>query len=267
VGRGRRDCRLVGVMAAGLGLTILLASAGACAQSTPSASVTTRALIERLRPHPLTRGIEIGNAHSAPATTNKPPSVDLAVNFAFGSAALTADGELLLDNLGRALNDPALRGSRFSVADAAPQGLAVTVNGGTPSTLEAGQSIMLDVTTPAFPSYLYVTYIEASGDAVHLYTPPNILGRALAPESRVRIGGVGPGQPDLRIGPPFGAEAVVVVAAASPLFAAARPSQESDRDFLTAYRAATIAKSAGRLKGRRIAAQVLTLTTRAAPRQ
>jgi outer membrane protein OmpA-like peptidoglycan-associated protein len=44
------------------------------------------------------------------------PSIDLAVNFEYASANLTADARIVLDNLGQALNDPALRDSRIRVA-------------------------------------------------------------------------------------------------------------------------------------------------------
>ena len=148
----------------------------------------------------------------------------------------------------------------FSAPLAAPHGLTLAANGGAPATLAAGTSLVLDVTTPDFPSYLYVSYVEASGEAVHLYRPAGNLGRALAPGSRIRIGG-GPGQRELRIGPPFGPELIVAVAAASPLFAAARPQLEDARQFLTAFRAATIATSAGGLAGRRVAAAMLTVET------
>lgn len=43
-------------------------------------------------------------------------SIDLAVNFEYASAQLTADARIVLDNLGQALADPALRNSRFRVA-------------------------------------------------------------------------------------------------------------------------------------------------------
>ena len=46
----------------------------------------------------------------------KPPSIDLAINFEFASAKLTPDARIALDALGQALNDAALRGSRFRVA-------------------------------------------------------------------------------------------------------------------------------------------------------
>lgn len=43
-------------------------------------------------------------------------SIDLAVNFEYASARLTPDARIVLDNLGQALSDAALRDSRFSVA-------------------------------------------------------------------------------------------------------------------------------------------------------
>jgi len=149
----------------------------------------------------------------------------------------------------------------FAAPLAEPHGLAVAVNGGAPATLTQGQAIVLDVTAPDFPSYLYVAYVQASGDVVHLYRPASTLARALAPGAKIRIGGGSGGQPDLRVGAPFGAEMVVAVAAASPLFEAARPDQEYERDFLTAYRTAYIAKSAGGLSGRQVVAAVVTLKT------
>ena len=60
------------------------------------------------------RGITVENNAVQPAPVN--PSIDLEVNFEFGSARLTTDAELVLDNLGKALNDPALVRSRFIVA-------------------------------------------------------------------------------------------------------------------------------------------------------
>ena len=146
----------------------------------------------------------------------------------------------------------------FAEPLADPHGLAVAINGGAPSELRGGDSIAIEVTTPDFPSYLYVTYVEASGDAIHLYQPPGVLSRALAPGSRITIGG--PGQ-EMRVGAPFGPEMLVAIASGSPLFTGTRPDEETERDFLTAFRAAYIAKSAGGLSGRLVAASVLTLDT------
>lgn len=46
---------------------------------------------------------------------SKPLSIDLEVNFEFGSAKLTGDAKLVLDNLGQALKDPALQKSRIRI--------------------------------------------------------------------------------------------------------------------------------------------------------
>jgi outer membrane protein OmpA-like peptidoglycan-associated protein len=63
------------------------------------------------------RGITIVKPQGGKASP-KPqrPNIDLAVNFEFNSAQLTPDGELILDNLGRALKDPQLGASRFAIA-------------------------------------------------------------------------------------------------------------------------------------------------------
>lgn len=50
-----------------------------------------------------------GRAHES-------PSIDLAVTFEYASSKLTPDARIVLDNLGRALSDAALRESRFRIA-------------------------------------------------------------------------------------------------------------------------------------------------------
>ena len=62
---------------------------------------------------PATKGIRIEGQR--PRTEN-PPSIDLEVNFEYDSANLTPDARIVLDNLGKALTDPALKASRFLVA-------------------------------------------------------------------------------------------------------------------------------------------------------
>lgn len=47
------------------------------------------------------------------APVEEAPSIDLDVNFEYNSAQLTADARIMLDNLGHALTDPALKNSRF----------------------------------------------------------------------------------------------------------------------------------------------------------
>ncbi len=61
------------------------------------------------------RGIAVEGAQPAPAPDNT-RSIDLDVTFEYNSAVLSPDARLVLDNLGRALNDPSLRSARFMVA-------------------------------------------------------------------------------------------------------------------------------------------------------
>ncbi|MCX7141884.1 MAG: OmpA family protein [Proteobacteria bacterium] len=49
------------------------------------------------------------------ARVQESPSIDLQINFEYASARLTADARIVLDNLGGALTDPALRASRFRI--------------------------------------------------------------------------------------------------------------------------------------------------------
>lgn len=63
----------------------------------------------------ISRGIRIENRVAA-AAPPPAPSLDLEVNFEFNSSRLTPDARIVLDNLGRALNDPALRESRIRIA-------------------------------------------------------------------------------------------------------------------------------------------------------
>jgi Domain of unknown function (DUF4384) len=131
----------------------------------------------------------------------------------------------------------------------------------TPDALRAGGRIVVEVTTPDFPSYLYVTYLQAGGEAVHVQQAAP-LGRALPPNTRLRIGDRGPGETELRIGPPFGEEMIIAIATASPLFPTERPAAELERDYLTAYRAALLTRSAAGNTRRLVAAAVTTLSTR-----
>ena len=61
----------------------------------------------------VTRGIKVENRIER---VQAPPSLDLQVNFEYASAKLTPDARIVLDSLGQALNDPALRDSRMRIA-------------------------------------------------------------------------------------------------------------------------------------------------------
>lgn len=98
-------------------------------ESRPMQNPSASEIIQKLTPPPETEGARTRSfrgvvveraARSADGSTAeialKPPSIDLAINFEFASAKLTPDARIALDALGQALNDAALRESRFRVA-------------------------------------------------------------------------------------------------------------------------------------------------------
>jgi len=98
---------------------LVLAPAPAAAQDsrTPTAEEIIRKLMQpKLSPDDLkSNAVQIeGRRQRAEAAPG--PSIDLAVNFEYASAQLTADARLVIDNLGQALADPALASSRFRIA-------------------------------------------------------------------------------------------------------------------------------------------------------
>jgi hypothetical protein len=126
---------------------------------------------------------------------------------------------------------------------------------------EAGTRLIMQVKTPDFPSYLYVTYLPANGDAVLLYKPRGIVPQALPPRTIVDLGGGGDPRV-FKVGPPFGAEMVIAVATASPLFTDAIPASATERDYLTALRKTLLYKPDPNQPDRVVDASVLALTTR-----
>lgn len=101
-------------------LTSLLAVLLGVATALPLAAQTPSVddIVRKLRPaEPQMRLMMRGVAVEAPpAEPGPPPSIDLSVNFEFGSARLSSDAVIVLDNLGRALQDPTLQAYRFTVA-------------------------------------------------------------------------------------------------------------------------------------------------------
>jgi outer membrane protein OmpA-like peptidoglycan-associated protein len=78
---------------------------------------TAEEIVERLKPEPsssnFTRGIKVEGQRTQSSANQ---TIDLEVNFEYASAILSPDARIVLDNLGRALSDPALISSRFLVA-------------------------------------------------------------------------------------------------------------------------------------------------------
>lgn len=105
----------------------------------------------------------------------------------------------------------------------------------TKSTYADGDQLVVRVKTPDFPSYLYVTYLQSAGDAVHLVRGANNQGKPFAPNSEVVFGN-SPDQPVFRIGKPYGHEMIMVMATRKPLFEEEYGIVEEERTYLTRFR-------------------------------
>jgi hypothetical protein len=137
----------------------------------------------------------------------------------------------------------------FNDAVAAPQGLAITISDRAGTTvLKQGDFLTVHVRTPSFPSYIYVTYLQSGGEAVHLIQPgPN--DAPIAPGTDLEFGR-DPLKNRFRISPPFGDEMIVAVASARPLFDTAAPIVQIEREYLSAFRQAFLGQFKGKTKSR-----------------
>lgn len=63
-------------------------------------------------------------------------------------------------------------------------GLKLSVSGATVAELARNETISIEVTTPDTPSYLYLTYVQADGNAVHLSRPVGPSPEPLRPHTR-----------------------------------------------------------------------------------
>jgi len=122
--------------------------------------------------------------------------------------------------------------------------------------LAAGDTLMVDVATPDYQSYVSVDYFVLDGNVVHLL--PNAAAREnlAPPRYTATIGSLG----NWVIGPPFGTEMLVLVTTSVPLFDGLRPDAEPGSAYLRALdeRLAAIAGAHGA-----IAVDFLQITTHA----
>jgi hypothetical protein len=150
----------------------------------------------------------------------------------------------------------------FADALRTPHGLSATLVGVPARVLTEGDSLIVQITTPSFPSHLYVTYLQANGDVVHLSWPDGRFPKPLPPNTRTTFGGGVGGQPTYRISPPVGDEMIIVVASASPLFQDELPETTSDREYLSSFRKAFLVPPKEGGGSRTVSAVALPLKTR-----
>ena len=100
----------------------------------------------------------------------------------------------------------------FAAPLARNKGLQVRLIGGSEGSLKTGDSFAIEVTAPLYSSYIYVSYLQASGEVVNLSWPTPKAPRIIPANAKLVFGGGQDGQPVYRVTPPLGSEAIVVVA-------------------------------------------------------
>jgi hypothetical protein len=94
--------------------------------------------------------------------------------------------------------------------------------------LTEGDSLMVDVTTPAVESYVAVDYYSLDGSVTHLLPNARARDNRAPPNYTATVGSLG----DWGIGKPFGTELVVLMTTPAPLFDGLRPVSEPADSYL-----------------------------------
>ncbi|WP_332670949.1 serine/threonine protein kinase [Aromatoleum sp.] len=124
--------------------------------------------------------------------------------------------------------------------------------------LTEGDRLVIDVTTPAYESYVNVDYYVLDGNVAHLVPSPRATANRAPPRYSAEIGTLA----QWTISKPFGTELIVLVTTPEPLFDTLRPEYEARPDYLRAVeeRLQQIAEKHGADK---IRADFVQITTRA----
>ncbi|POF29796.1 DUF4384 domain-containing protein [Roseibium marinum] len=148
------------------------------------------------------------------------------------------------------------------------------------TTLSYGDSLAFQVRAPDFASFLYIVYLQADGTVVNLLPRRGPVRQQVDFGARFVYGDGRKGRQKFTVQPPSGAEAIVVIAARSPISQLEELEEEGggqftmpasaksggsvadDRHFLTALRAGMAERPDELSLGREISAAVLHLTIR-----
>ncbi|MFP3569555.1 protein kinase domain-containing protein [Paraburkholderia sp. SIMBA_030] len=123
--------------------------------------------------------------------------------------------------------------------------------------LSEGDPLVVDVTTPAYDSYVNLDYYQLDGSVVHMVPSPRAKDNQAPPRYAATIGSAG----DWIISKPFGSEMVVLLITPAPLFDKPRPESEARADYLRALDT-RLAQIAGKYGQDRIVADFAQITTK-----
>lgn len=85
------------------------------------------------------------------------------------------------------------------------------------SRIRYGESLAFQVTSPSFPAFLYLAYLQADGSVVNLTPRLGPIREQMRPNARLRFGDGRNGRRTFTASAPPGPEAIVAVAARSPI--------------------------------------------------
>lgn len=126
--------------------------------------------------------------------------------------------------------------------------------------LQEGDSLIVDITTPGYDTYVNVDYYVLDGNVVHLLPNRRSKDNQAPPNYAATIGSLG----NWVVSKPFGSELIVLLATPVPLFDGMRPDHESKADYLLA-----VEKQLGRIAAKygaeRISADFVLVSTKAKP--
>jgi C1A family cysteine protease len=153
----------------------------------------------------------------------------------------------------------------FSDVLAIPTDLHLTIAGSNNALLREGEQLTIEITTPSYPSYLYLTYIQANGDAVHLLQPTAKTLTPIAANTTLVLGDGRHGNAQFKIRKPFGSEMIVAIASATPLFNEQLPKTQTKRRYLSQFQDVFAMKTSANTTGQVISGAIATLITQAKP--
>lgn len=124
-----------------------------------------------------------------------------------------------------------------------------------------GDTLSFKVGMAPFEGYLHVAYVQADGNVVNLVQQGRANIQTIGRGTEMTFGDGVDGRAKFTVSEPYGREMVIAISSASPLFPEPRPTVEVERTFLSALRAAILARPDPNLPERRISAAYALLET------
>jgi len=94
--------------------------------------------------------------------------------------------------------------------------------------LTEGESLIVDIRTPAYDSYVHVDYFVLDGHVAHLVPNPRMRANQAPANYEAAVGSLG----NWVVAPPFGTELIVLLLTPAPLFDKVRPEVEARGEYL-----------------------------------